>query len=61
MVNVQRRTATIQLRLTEDEKRLAELAAAQEDRSLTNYVLRLIKADAAKRGIKLAAAPKPPK
>ena len=47
------KTAILQIRLTEDEKRLAELAAEQDDRSLTNYVLRLIKADVAKRGIKL--------
>jgi len=55
------KTAILQVRLTEDEKRLAELAAAQEDRSLTNYVVRLIKADAARRGIKLPAASRPPK
>jgi uncharacterized protein (DUF1778 family) len=47
------KTAILQIRLTEDEKRLAELAAEQDDRSLTNYVLRLIKADVAKRGITL--------
>ena len=47
------KTAILQIRLTEDEKRLAELAAEQDDRSLTNYVLRLIKADVARRGIRL--------
>jgi uncharacterized protein (DUF1778 family) len=47
------KTAILQIRLTEDEKRLAELAAEQDERSLTSYVLRLIKADAARRGIKL--------
>ena len=49
---MERKTATLQIRLTEEEKRLAELAAEQDDRSLTNYVLRLIKADVAKRGLK---------
>jgi predicted HicB family RNase H-like nuclease len=43
----------IQVRADPAMKALAVAAAAADGRSLTNYVIALIKADAAKRGIKV--------